>query len=64
MEQAAEIPASCCGTTPVAAESAGASSCCASSGCSPLHEDLAALSDKYDLNAYAASVKVFAIKAG
>lgn len=33
-----------------------------SAGVSGVHQDLALLADKYDLNAYAASVKIFAIK--
>lgn len=63
-EQAVKSPASCCGTGPAATELPIVSSCCEPAVSSPLHDDLAALSDKYDLNAYAASVKVFAIKAG
>lgn len=59
--------ASCCAPAPE-----GSSSCCAppatsSEACcepapKPIHEDLGELLQKYDINAYAASVKVFAIK--
>lgn len=40
------------------------SSCCtpAASGSSPVHEDLSALLSEYDVNASAASVKVYAVK--
>lgn len=51
----AENAASCCAPA--------ASSCCAPSpSAKPIHQDLGELLRKYDVNAYAASVKVFAVK--
>jgi SAM-dependent methyltransferase len=72
-----EGAAACCSPSPTSASCCapapeGSSSCCAplataSEACcepapKPIHEDLGELLRKYDVNAYAASVKVFAIK--
>lgn len=60
----------CCTPAPAEAEAAAASSTglpiasCCSDPAKPMHKDLADLFSRYDVNAYAASVKVFAIKAG
>ena len=52
------VPTSCC--TPKAA---GTSCCTPAAPKSQLHTQLAALLKQYNINDYAASVKVFAIKA-
>lgn len=75
----AENTAGCCSPPAEQAQSAAASSCCSpapvsiSSGCcepasdvaknEALHNELVALLRKYDVNDYAASVKIFAAKA-
>lgn len=73
----ASAASSCCSSSPAASSpccspSTASSGCCStaesdSSCCEPkppkaLHADLAELLRKYDVNAYAASVKVFAVK--
>jgi SAM-dependent methyltransferase len=50
------------GTLPVADESCCGPTCCGGSKESTLHEDLTALLRQYDVNDYAASVKVYAVK--
>lgn len=56
----------CCTPTTTESEKAGAESCCAPSaagiGAKEIHTDLADLLRRYDVNNYAASVKVFAVK--
>lgn len=58
---------SCCEPSPAAASSCcapptpSASACCAPAP-KPIHEDLGELLRQYDVNAYAASVKIFAVK--
>lgn len=58
---------SCCEPSPAAASSCcapptpPASACCAPAP-KPIHEDLGELLRQYDVNAYAASVKIFAVK--
>jgi hypothetical protein len=56
----------CCAPAETESEKAGAEACCTPSSVSigkkELHTDLADLLRRYDVNDYAASVKVFAIK--
>ena len=54
-----EGAAACCSPTP---EATSTSCCSPSESPKPIHVDLGELLRKYDVNAYAASVKIFAIK--
>lgn len=54
-----ENQAGCCSPT---MDSAAASSCCSTDMPASLHQDLTDLLSKYDVNAAAASVKVYAVK--
>jgi arsenite methyltransferase len=59
---------SCCTPAPAAAEPASASACCAPAGDSQtqeagVHEELGEVLRRYNVNDYAASVKVYAVKA-
>jgi SAM-dependent methyltransferase len=67
----AENTSTCCGpapaqVTPVSISGRGAAavstSCCSPAETAPLHDDLSELLRKYDVNDYAASVKIFAAK--
>ena len=67
----AENTSTCCGpapaqVTPVSISGRGAAavstSCCSPAEAAPLHDELSELLRKYDVNDYAASVKIFAAK--
>jgi arsenite methyltransferase len=59
-----ENGSSCCGEQEPApkGKKAAAESCCCSCSSSEIHSDLKGLLEKYDVNDYAASVKVYAVK--